>query len=136
MEDLLKIKEHINLLIAKEDKKSLGKRKFRRAKTRLSGTLEIEREKEFFDQTHKIDIIEMSINSLVFVANSTIIEGDLLQVLFRHPTTGEKKVIDCQASRVVQSGDASSPSYQTVAKIVGKEAIQKYKDMLKRRGQL
>ncbi len=135
MEDLLRIKNHLNHLIAKEDKKSLGKRKYRRAKTRLSGSLEIEREKEFYDQTHKVDIIEMSINSLVLASSTTIIEGDLLQVLFRHPTTGEKKIIDCQAERVQESGEASALVYQTVAKIVGKETIQKYRDMLKKRGQ-
>ncbi|PIR00558.1 MAG: hypothetical protein COV66_05820 [Nitrospinae bacterium CG11_big_fil_rev_8_21_14_0_20_45_15] len=136
MEDLLRIKNHLNQLIAKEDQKSLGKRKFKRAKTRLSGLLEIEREKEFYDQTHKVDIIEMSINSLVLSSNVTIIEGDLLQVLFRHPTTGERKVLNCQAVRVEESGEVSAIVYQTVAKIVGKEAIQKYREMLKKRGQL
>ena len=90
-EDLLNIRKNLDELIRSKFDVDLGKRKGKRAKVKISGNLEIEREKEFFYKLYKIIIQEMSINGLVFSVKATIIDGDILQVSFRVPTTGEKK---------------------------------------------
>ena len=133
-EDLLNIRTNLDELI-KSKYDDLGKRKGRRAKVKISGNLEIEREKEFFYKFHKIIIQEMSVNGLVFSINGTVIDGDILCVSFRVPTTGEKKIIDCQAIRVKEVKPGTIPQYEVVAMAVGKEAVKKYKDMLRKRGQ-
>ncbi|QPJ64162.1 MAG: hypothetical protein G3M78_01590 [Candidatus Nitrohelix vancouverensis] len=134
LEDLLKVKNHLDRLIKFEDQKSLGKRQVKRAKTKLTASLEIEREKEFFDQTHKIEITEMSVNGFVFSSAATVIDGDILQISFRHPATGEKKFIDCQAVRINENKEKTGSLYEVAAKIVDKAAVKAYRDMLKKRG--
>ena len=77
----------------------------------------------------------MSVNGLVFSINGTVIDGDILCVSFRVPTTGEKKIIDCQAIRVKEVKPGTIPQYEVVAMAVGKEEVKKYKDILRKRGQ-
>ena len=134
-EDLLNIRTNLDELIKSKYDDDLGKRKGRRAKVKISGNLEIEREKEFFYKFHKIIIQEMSVNGLVFSINGTVIDGDILCVSFRVPTTGEKKIIDCQAIRVKEVKSGTTPQCEVVAMAIGKEAVKKYKDMLRKRGQ-
>jgi hypothetical protein len=134
-EDLLSIRTNLDELIKSKYDDDLGKRKGRRAKVKISGNLEIEREKEFFYKFHKIIIQEMSVNGLVFSINGTVIDGDILCVSFRVPTTGEKKIIDCQAIRVKEVKSGTTPQCEVVAMAIGKEAVKKYKDMLRKRGQ-
>ena len=106
-EELIIIRENLVELIQSRYDNDLGKRKSQRAKVKISGNLEIEREKEFFYKFHKIIILEMSINGLVFSVKGNVIDGDILRVSFRVPSTGEKKIVDCQALRVkeIKPGD-------------------------------
>ena len=133
-EDLLNIRKNLDELIQSKRDVDLGKRKSKRAKVKISGELEIEREKEFFYKLYKIIIQEMSINGLVFSVKATIIDGDILQVSFRVPSTGEKKFIDCQAVRVKEMKPGIIPEYEVAAIAVGKEAVKNYQDMIRNRG--
>jgi hypothetical protein len=133
-EDLIIIREKLDKLIQSKYTDDLGKRKGKRAKVKISGNLEIEREKEFFYKFHKIIIREMSINGLVFSVKGTVIVGDILRVSFRVPSTGEKKIIDCQALRVKEIKPGDIPEYEVAALAVNKEAVKDYQDMLRKRG--
>ena len=134
-EDLLVVRKNLDDLIKSKYDSDLGKRKGKRAKVKIAGNVEIEREKEFFYNLHKIIIQEMSINGLVFSIKATVIDGDVLRVSFRVPTTGEKKIIDCQAVRVKEIQPGTIPEYEVAAMAVSKEAVKDYKDMLRKRGQ-
>ena len=92
-DELIKIRKDLDQLIKNKFDKELGKRQGQRAKVKISGNVEIEREKEFFYKLHKILITEMSVNGLVFSIKGIVIDGDLLKVSFRIPSTGEKKII-------------------------------------------
>ena len=133
-EDLLKIRENLDALIQSKYDDDLGKRQGKRAKVKIAGNVEIEREKEFFFTLHKIIILEMSVNGLVFSIKGTVIEGDILRVSFRVPSTGEKKIIDCQAVRVQEIKFGTIPEYEVAAIAVSKEEVKDYKDMLRKRG--
>ena len=133
-EDLIIVRGKLDELIQSKYADDLGKRKGQRAKVKISGNLEIEREKEFFYKFHKIIIREMSINGLVFSVKGTVIDGDILRVSFRVPSTGEKKIIDCQALRVKEIKPGDFPEYEVAALAVNKEAVKDYQDMLRKRG--
>ncbi len=134
-EELLNIRTNLDELIKSKYDDDLGKRKGKRAKVKIAGNVEIEREKEFFYKFHKITIQEMSVNGLVFTINGTVIDGDILCVSFRVPSTGEKKIIDCQAIRVKETKPGTIPECEVVAMAVSKEAVKNYRDMLRKRGQ-
>jgi hypothetical protein len=133
-EDLIIIRENLDELIQSKYDAALGNRKGQRAKVKIFGNLEIEREKEFFHKLHKIIIREMSINGLVFSIQGTVIDGDILRVSFRVPSTGEKKVINCRALRVKEVKPGNIPKYEVAAVAVNKEAVKDYQDMLRNRG--
>ena len=133
-DDLIALRKNLDELIRSKFDADLGKRKGKRAKVKIPGNLEIEREKEFFYKLHKITINEMSINGLVFSIKGTVIEGDIMRVSFRVPSTGEKKIIDCQAVRVKEIKPGTIPEYEVASVAVSQEAVKNYKDMLRKRG--
>jgi len=138
LDDLLQLRDRLDLLIQKKkytQKTTLDKRTGHRAHVNIAGTVEIEREKEFFDQIHKIDIHEMSTNGLTLTVPATVIENDILAVTFRMPSNGEKKVIDCQAMRVKEVSSKGGTIYEVAARAVDKKAVKAYRNMLKKRGQ-
>ena len=95
LRDLHHFKDRLDLLIQKKnyaEKNILDKRVSHRARVKISGTAEIEREREFFAQTHKINIQEMSTNGLVLTIPATVIQDDILIATFRLPSNGEKRV--------------------------------------------
>ena len=96
--------------------------------------MEIEREKEFFDQTHKINIREMSTNGLTLTIPATVIENDIMAVTFRLPSNGEKKVITWQAMRVKEISSKDGIMYEVAAQAVDESAVKAYRSMLKNRG--
>jgi hypothetical protein len=133
-DELIKIRKDLDQLIKEKFDKDLGKRQGQRAKVKIVGQVEIEREKEFFYKLHKILIQEMSVNGLVFSIKGTVIDGDLLKVSFRIPSTGEKKIIDCQAVRVIETKPGTIPEFEVAAMAVTQDAVKNYKDMLRKRG--
>ena len=138
LDDLYQLKNHLDLLIKKKNiaqKISLDKRIGHRAHVKIAGTMEIEREKEFFDQTHKVNIHEMSTNGLTLTVLATVIKNDILAVTFRLPSNGERKVIDCQAMRVKEISSKDGMIYEVAARAVDKGAVKAYRSMLKNRGQ-
>ena len=132
--ELIKIRKDLDQLIKEKFDKDLGKRQGHRAKVKIVGQAEIEREKEFFYKLHKIIIQEMSVNGLVFSIKGTVIDGDLLKVSFRIPSTGEKKIIDCKAVRVTETKPGTIPEFEVAAMAVTQDAVKSYKDMLRKRG--
>ena len=133
-DELIKIRKDLDQLIKEKFDKDLGKRQGQRAKVKIVGQVEIEREKEFFYKLHKILIQEMSVNGLVFSIKGTVIDGDLLKVSFRIPSTGEKKIIDCQAVRVTETKPGTIPEFEVAAMAVTQDIVKSYKDMLRKRG--
>ena len=136
LDDLHQLRDHIDLLIKKKysQKVSLDKRVSHRANVKITGTVEIEREKEFFDQTHKVNIHEMSTHGLSLTTPATVIKNDILAVTFRLPSNGERKIIDCQAMRVKETSSKNGIIYEVAARAVDKSAVKAYRTMLKKRG--
>ena len=137
LKDLHHFKDRLDLLIQKKsytEKNILDKRVSHRACVKISGTAEIEREREFFDQAHKINIHEMSTNGLVLTIPAAVIQGDILIASFRLPSNGERKVVDCQAMRVKEIVSNGNTAYEVAARAVDKNEVKAYRKMLKNRG--
>ena len=137
LEDLHQLKNRLELLIQKKTyalESKLDKRTGHRANVKITGTVEIEREKEFFDHTHKVHIHEMSTSGLTLTIPATVVENDILSVTFRLPSNGDRKVIDCQAIRVKEISTNNVITYEVAAQAVDKSAVKAYRNMLKNRG--
>jgi len=137
LKDLHHFKDRLDLLIQKKiyaEKTALDKRGSHRARVKIMGTAEIEREREFFDQTHKINIHEMSTNGLVLTIPATVIQDDILIATFRLPSNGEKKIVNCKAMRVKEILSNGNSVYEVAARAVDKSEIKAYREMLKKRG--
>ena len=138
LKDLYHFKDRLDLLIQKKsyaEKNILDKRASHRARVKISGTAEIEREREFFDQTHKINIQEMSTNGLVLTIPATIIQNDILITTFRLPSNGERKIVNCKVMRVKKKISTGNDVYEVAARAVDRSEIKAYREMLKKRGQ-
>ena len=138
LKDLYHFKDRLDLLIQKKnyaEKNILDKRASHRARVKISGTAEIEREREFFDQTHKINIQEMSTNGLVLTIPATIIQNDILITTFRLPSNGERKIVNCKVMRVKKKLSNGNDVYEVAARAVDRSEIKAYREMLKKRGQ-
>ena len=138
LKDLHHFKDRLDLLIQKKnyaEKNILDKRASHRARVKISGTAEIEREREFFDQTHKINIQEMSTNGLVLTIPATIIQNDILITTFRLPSNGERKIVNCKVMRVKKKLSNGNDVYEVAARAVDRSEIKAYREMLKKRGQ-
>ena len=137
LRDLHHFKDRLDLLIQKKnyaEKNILDKRLSHRARVKIPGTAEIEREREFFDQTHKINIQEMSKNGLVLTIPATVIQDDILIATFRLPSNGERKIVNCKAMRVKEILSNGNSVYEVAARAVDKSEIKAYREMLKKRG--
>jgi hypothetical protein len=134
---LTSLQDRLDILIKRKtyaEKTALDKRGSHRARVKIMGTAEIEREREFFDQTHKINIHEMSTNGLVLTIPATVIQGDILIASFRLPSNGERKVVDCQVMRVKEIVSNGNTTYEVAARAVDKNEVKAYRNMLKNRG--
>ena len=137
LDDLHQFKDRLDILIKRKiyaEKTTLDKRISHRARVKIVGKAEIEREREFFDQTHKINIHEMSTNGLVLTIPAAVIQDDILIASFRLPSTGEKKIINCQAMRVKEIVSNGNTVYEVAARAVDKNEVKAYRKMLKNRG--
>jgi hypothetical protein len=137
LRNLHHFKDRLDLLIQKKnyaEKNILDKRLSHRARVKIPGTAEIEREREFFDQTHKINIQEMSTNGLVLTIPATVIQDDILIATFRLPSNGERKIVNCKAMRVKEILSNGNSVYEVAARAVDKSEIKAYREMLKKRG--
>ncbi len=131
-EDLLKIRENLDELIRSKYDADLGKRKGKGAKIKIAGQLEIEREKEFFYKPHKTTIQEMSTNGLVFFCEENRHRWRYFTSLFSSaPSTGEKKIIDCQAVRVNEIKPGTIPESETCFLILLMDRSQKDAGLLR-----
>ena len=138
LKDLHHFKDRLDLLIQKKsyaEKNILDKRASHRARVKIPGTAEIEREREFFDQTYKINIQDMSTNGLVLTIPATVIQDDILIATFRLPANGEKKIVTCKAMRVKEILSNGNSVYEIAARAVDRSEIKAYREMLKKRGQ-
>ncbi len=137
LNDLHQLRGHLDLLIKQKTyakKSALDKRTSHRANVKIFGTAEIEREREFFDQTHKVSIHEMSINGMVLNIPATVIQDDILVVTFRLPSNGERKIITVQAMRVKETLSDRVTLHEVAAQAVDKNTVKVYRNMLKNRG--
>ena len=137
LRDLHHFKDRLDLLIQKKnyaEKNILDKRLSHRARVKIPGTAEIEREREFFDQTHKINIQEMSTNGLVLTIPATVIQDDILIATFRLPSNGERKIVNCKAMRVKEILSNGNGFYEVATRAVDRSEVKAYREMLKKRG--
>ena len=137
LKDLHHFKDRLDLLIQRKnyaEKNILDKRLSHRARVKIPGKAEIEREREFFDQTHKINIQEMSTNGLVLTIPATVIQDDILIATFRLPSNGERKIVNCKAMRVKEILSNGNSVYEVAARAVDRSEIKVYRKMLKKRG--
>ena len=137
LNDLHQLRGHLDLLIKKkiyDQKSALDKRTSHRVNVNFFGTAKIEREREFFDQTHKVSIHEMSTNGMVLNIPATVIQNDILVVTFRLPSSGERKIINLQAMRVKKTLSDGITLYEVAAQAVDKNTVKVYRNMLKNRG--
>jgi hypothetical protein len=137
LKDLHHFKDRLDLLIRKknyQEQSSLDKRISHRARVKIFGTATIEREREFFDLAHKINIQEMSINGLVLTIHATVIQDDILIATFRLSSSGERKIVNCKVMRVKEIQSSRNTIYEVAAQAVDKNEVKTYRDMLKKRG--
>lgn len=131
-EELLQLKEILEQKIKNKFKKDLGGRISKRVPVKISATMIIEREKEFFIQEHKITIVDMSTHGLAFHTTSTVYKNDLLYIAFRSPSSWITKEIDCVTVRIKKLENKNE--FKVSAKSVDKTEVKVYRDMLRRRG--
>ena len=137
LKDLHHFKERVDLLIKTKNYKeqnTLDKRISHRARVKIFGTATIEREREFFDLAHKVNIQEISINGLVLTTHATVIQDDILIAIFRTPSSGEKKIVNCKVKRVKEIQLNRNTVYEIAAQAIDKSELKTYRDMLKKRG--
>ncbi len=134
VKELLKFRAVLNKLIDSKLQKELGRRNSPRAKVKISATANIERETEFFHKEHKITILDLSTNGLLFTTAAPVINNDILSVTFRSPNNGEQKNINCQAVRVKETNQHTYWEYKVGAKAVDQQTVRAYREMLKNRG--
>ena len=134
VKELLKFRAVLNKLIDSKLKKEWGRRKSQRAKVKISAIANIERETEFFHKEHKITILDLSTNGLLFTTAAPVINNDILSVTFRSPQNGEQKNINCQAVRVKETNQNTYWEYKVGAKAVDQQTVRAYREMLKNRG--
>lgn len=134
VKELLKFREVLDKIIENKLKEKLGRRKSPRARVKISATANIEREAEFFHKSHKITILDLSTNGLLFTTTAPVINNDILSVTFRSPNNGEQKNVNCQAVRVKETNQHSYWEYKVGAKAVDQQTVRAYREMLKNRG--
>ncbi len=134
VKELLKFRAVLNKLIDSKLKKEQERRKSQRARVKISAIANIERETEFFHKEHKITILNLSTNGLLFTTAAPVINNDILSVTFRSPNNGEQKNIHCQAVRVKETNQHSYWEYKVGAKAVDQQTVRAYREMLKNRG--
>ena len=137
LKDLYHFKDRLDLLIKKKtykEQSTLDKRISHRARVNIFGTATIEREREFFDLAHKVNIQEISINGLVLTTHATVIQDDILIAIFRTPSSGEKKIVNCKVKRVKEIQLNRNTVYEIAAQAIDKSELKTYRDMLKKRG--
>ena len=137
LKDLYHFKDRLDLLIKKKtykEQSTLDKRISHRSRVKIFGTATIEREREFFDLAHKVNIQEISINGLVLTTHATVIQDDILIAIFRTPSSGEKKIVNCKVKRVKEIQLNRNTVYEIAAQAIDKSELKTYRDMLKKRG--
>lgn len=134
VDELQNLKGQIDRILKKKFENQLGKRSAPRVEIKIPAHAEIEREREFFNKTHKITILNMSTQGLFFSTTAPVIIDDILEVSFRIPSTGERKIIDCKVLRVSEQTNDQGTVYQAGAVSVTKETVRNYRDTLKNRG--
>lgn len=133
-DELFKLKDIIDQHIRSEFVGDSGKKRDKRIKVNIAATCLVEREKEFFVKEHKIAIVEMSLQGIVFRTSTIVYKNDILNIMFRSPTTGESKNINCQALRVKELANKERFKFEVAAKAVDEKVVKVYRDMLNKRG--
>jgi hypothetical protein len=134
LEDLQKLRDHLDDLIQSQFESDSDRRNRQRVHIRIPATIEIEREQEFFSQSHKATIRDMSVNGISFTTGASLIKGDILQIAFRLPSNGDLKQVDCKVVHVKEIQKGSNFQFEVGAVAVDKKDVISYRDMLKRRG--
>jgi hypothetical protein len=76
----------------------------------------------------------MPINDFVFSVKGIVLDERISRVSFRVSTTGEKKIIDCQAIRVKEIKPSTIREYEVAAITLRKKVVKDYHDLLRKRG--
>ena len=134
LNELQSLRDQLTELIQSRLENESDRRKHKRAPVHIPATLEIEREQEFFYQTHKATTRDLTIEGVGFTTDASLIKDDILTISFRLPSSGERKTVDCKVVRVRETRKNSDIIFDVGAVAVDKKTVMSYRDMLKNRG--
>ena len=134
LKELQNLRDQLNELIQSRLEKESDRRKHERAPVHIPAILEIEREQEFFYQTHKATTRDLGVEGVGFTTEASLIKGDILTITFRLPSSGHRKTVDCKVVRVRETRKNSNIVFDVGAVAVDKKTVMSYRDMLKNRG--
>jgi len=128
-EGLQEVREFIDSLLRKTGEKYDHRSQGERFKTQITGSCVIEREREFFNQEHKIVIVDLSSTGLKFLSAANIIHGDFMQIFFLSPL-GKMKDIHVKVMRIREIEVDRQPMIEAGAKSVTYEELINFRRAL------
>ena len=134
LNEIENLRDQLTELIQSRLENESDRRKHQRASVHIPAILEIEREQEFFNQTHKATTRDLGVEGVGFTTDASLIKDDILTITFRLPSSGERKTVDCKVVRVRETRKKSDIIFDVGAVAVDKKTVMSYRDMLKNRG--
>ncbi len=128
--ELQEAKKFINTQLKEKGEKDSQRVGGDRFKTNILGSCIIEREREFFNQEHKITILDLSPQGIKFKCSAEIIKGEFLQIFFRSPWKGTIKEIYAKVVRVKLLKTRNKTFVEVGAKSEDYKEIIKYRRAL------
>lgn len=129
-DDLQEAKKLIEFMLKEKGKKDDNRSSGDRFKAKISGGCIIEREREFYNKEHDINIIDISYNGIKFSSSADIIKGDLLNVFFRLPFKGNMKDIYVRVMRVKKVVISGKNFFEIGAKSINYKEVLAYRRSL------
>ncbi len=134
LDELQNFRDQLNQLIQSRLENECDRRKHQRAQVHIPATLEVEREQEFFHQSHKATTRDIGVGGVGFTTDASLIKDDILTITFRLPSSGVRKTVDCKVVRVRETRKNSDIIFDVGVIAVDKKTVMSYRDMLKNRG--
>ena len=130
LEELLGAKEFIDSLLPEKGKANDHRDGGERFNANIAGSCIIEREREFFNQEHKVVISDFSSQGIGFHTTAGIIKGDFLQIYFRSPVKAQLKEIFVEVVRVEETKIDGKAHVDVGARAVDYNDVLNYRRML------
>lgn len=102
-EELQGVRDFIDSLLPGKGRSNDHRDGGERFKVKIVGSCIIEREREFFNEEHKVMISDFSSQGIGFHSTARIIKGDFLQIFFRSPVKAQMKDIYVKVVRLKET---------------------------------